>query len=168
MLGKTTTFFNRNPMVLQRVHRSHRQKQRSRPLQRIVVVHVTEMIVNVVHVMMIQVRRVDVVMIETIGREMIIIEEIGIGNVIGDVMRIGRGMIIRRGMMIKRREIDIGMKGDGHVDLLVGKDRGVEVEVNHLEEGIIEVAGKEIRKVAVIVRRRNMRGLVVKWHIWRS
>lgn len=145
MLGKTTTFFNRNPMVLQ----THPQNLtiRMKRSQRIVVVK-TE---NVVPVM----RREE----EMIEIGMIIIEGTETGIVIGE------GMTIR----VKGIDIEVVMTGeDPPKDLRAGIVREAGVGANLLKGLIIEAAGKETLKRVDMLSRRNTRGPVIKWRIWRN
>lgn len=167
MLGKTTTFFNRNRTVLQtaitkNLHHHHQEQQNHQGIT-IVAPEKKMNVVNVTHVMMSFTplhHQADEKMIET---------EIGMIITEG----IEREIVTAGGMMIVEGSvIGIGMRGDGHRDAPpAGRDREVGVAVDRLEDHqIIGVAGREVRKAVLVVmlHRRSMRGLVTRWRIWRS
>lgn len=173
MLGKTTTFFNRNRTVLQTaITKNHTRHHHLQPPQNhleitIVAPEKKMNVVNVAHVMMIFTpphhrRRADEKMIAETEIGMIIIEGIGIE----------REIVTGGGMMIEGSVIDIGMRGDGRRDAPpAGRDREVGVGVDRLEDRqIIGVAGREVRKamLVVLLHPRSMRGRATKWRIWKS
>lgn len=169
MLGKTATFFNRNPTMVQLIHQSnHTTVQQQQTRIENVDVHVNVVMIenNVVHVtmMIIRHRRRRRTEDERIVIGMIIIEGIAIVNGIeGETMITSDVM-----MMIKRIEIDTGMRGDDRGDRRVERDREVGVGVNrHVDRIIVGVVGRGIQNL-VIIRRRSMREPAVKWRIWKS
>lgn len=150
MLGKTATFFNRNPTVPTTII----IPSSNRLVQQIATNQKNEKIKNVVHVTMIVPPVVAAVAAE---EGMIITEKIGI--VIGGEMMTQKQ--IEEEMMIREKEIDIGDQGDRRVE----RNRGVEVGANHRDVQITRVVEREVVQKQVIPLQRNMKGPATKWRI---